>query len=418
MSVKKDVLDDIKLFAPDDSFNEKQTDSWAGKNGNDLLYFFCENCRIPTLEEVESQRRINRDRELLTPAEAHFADQMWLIGRSYAASPERYSYSNGRDKGKPKDDLLSPEGYESYFQDIARMLFREECQGEKPVAYFRGQRESDLESRIKKLVEDNASELGWIEILNKEAQNNDQESIDVCAFRKGLKIATHVVKMAGEQLGSKRCLFDKLTNLEVPDKEGSEPNRPSLLSNNLPKNQAGLCNAIDSDLDKTKQASFLVGRFADLLNAARKLRDITIVLCTLEELKRKAMSQGEDIFKNKNEANSWTALPKRMLLVEQGKPSTSISFSSKFLHFHYPERFFIFDSISSHNAPNLATIYEDFKSFEVQGTTYANLFDETKRAKRVARGCGRIVGPSGPDWRSACTARTTSSWRCSRSGRA
>ena len=385
MSVKKDVLDDIKLFARDDSFNEKQTDSWAGKNGNDLLYFFCENCRIPTLEEVESQRRINRDRELLTPAEAHFADQMWLIGRSYAASPERYSYSNGRDKGKPKDDLLSPEGYESFFQDIARMLFREECQGEKPVAYFRDRREGDLESRIMKLVGDNTSGFGWIEILNKESQRKVKESIDICTFRKDLKNATGIVKMAGEQLESKRRLFDKSENLGLLDKERTEPNRPSLLSTNLPENQAGLRNAIDLNSDNTEQASYLVGCFADLLNAARKLRDITIIIRTLEELKDKAMSQKGEIFKSNNEARSWAALPKRVQLVEQGKPSTSISFSSKFLHFHYPERFFIFDSISSQNAPHLDALYKDFESFEVSETTYTNLLDRTKRAAKTEK---------------------------------
>lgn len=44
---------------------------------------------------------------------------MWLIGRSYAASPERYAYR--KSKRKPKE--TDAEGYESFFDDVAHIMF-------------------------------------------------------------------------------------------------------------------------------------------------------------------------------------------------------------------------------------------------------------------------------------------------------
>ena len=129
-------------------------------NGNDLLYFFCQEYPIPPLEKV------GETQEQLTPAEEHFADQMWLIGRAYAASPERYSYSEKRKKGKPKEDLLNEEGYESFFQDIARIILREEChQKEMPVAYFRGNR-VDVNKVINELASPNPDKSIWKDIID------------------------------------------------------------------------------------------------------------------------------------------------------------------------------------------------------------------------------------------------------------
>ena len=78
--------------------------------GNDTLYHLCETHplpnHIPPGDELPNAERI-------------FASKMWLIGRSYAASPERYAYSKPERKPIEKD----AEGYESFFDDIARVMF-------------------------------------------------------------------------------------------------------------------------------------------------------------------------------------------------------------------------------------------------------------------------------------------------------
>lgn len=67
--------------------------------------------------------------EELREQEGILAGKMWVIGRSYAASPERYAYVRSGKSRKPPEG--SAEGYESFFNDVAAILFEGE-------PYFRG----------------------------------------------------------------------------------------------------------------------------------------------------------------------------------------------------------------------------------------------------------------------------------------
>lgn len=85
--------------------------------GNDTLYHLCETFPLPA-----SLDGIGDDRT----EENLFASKMWLIGRAYAASPERYAYKNDK---KPKAQGENS-GYTSFFHDIAHILFK----GTNPLA--------------------------------------------------------------------------------------------------------------------------------------------------------------------------------------------------------------------------------------------------------------------------------------------
>lgn len=86
--------------------------------GNDVLYHFCETYPLPSGISNGNARGCEETGKL----ESIFAAKLWLIGRSYAASPERYSYNKKSSRStKPKEN--DSEGYESFFKDIARILF-------------------------------------------------------------------------------------------------------------------------------------------------------------------------------------------------------------------------------------------------------------------------------------------------------
>ena len=78
--------------------------------GNDALYHLCE------LHPLPSELPTN---DCVDEAEGILAGKMWLIGRSYAASPERYSYSKKGER-KPKQD--ERKGYTDFFHDISHIL--------------------------------------------------------------------------------------------------------------------------------------------------------------------------------------------------------------------------------------------------------------------------------------------------------
>ncbi|MEY8460676.1 hypothetical protein AALA69_06035 [Eggerthellaceae bacterium 24-137] len=96
-----------------------------GDIGNDILYQLCESHPFPapcicndgvSVEELREQEGI-------------LAGKMWVIGRSYAASPERYAYVRSGKIRKPPEG--GSEGYESFFNDVSAILFEGE-------PYFRG----------------------------------------------------------------------------------------------------------------------------------------------------------------------------------------------------------------------------------------------------------------------------------------
>lgn len=329
-------------------------------NGNDLLYFFCREYPIPPLEKVGEVQ------EQLTPAEAHFADQMWLIGRAYAASPERYSYSN---KGKPKEDLLDEEGYESFFQDIARIILREECHQEnEPVAYFRGNR-ININEMINYLDQKKAL---WTDIFDADGLDEWIQSSDKSkGSDRSMRTAAHnAARNLCHLLDNQGC-FDKIRRESL-----------GLMS---ARDTSDLESSFKNDYDLIRNSANCVVRFASILNSARKLRDISCVLKTLEEINTKARKLQEmpksedDLFKElfrrkwRSAKKSWEKLPERASLVVQEEPSDSISFSSKFLHFHYPEVFFIYDAISASKTrfsaeknPELVDTFEGYKKYRTQ----------------------------------------------------
>lgn len=342
---KKDVLTEIRRLTKKDFLN-----------GNDLLYFFCKEYPIPTSEEVEEQRKKKEAAESLTPAEAHFADQMWLIGRAYAASPERYSYKKkGQRSGKPKEGILTREGYESFFQDVARILFRKECR-EKYVTYFRGER-INLKGELNKLKEKREAVGNLVDKLTFLIKDMgiSKEGSDVM-------LSHQDIQGIAEILTENNCfIHEAMSWLESIDKVRS------LLPKESHSPDAGM--KLFKTNDKNERHEFskaylgtmasCVATFAKALNAARILRDTTIVIRTLtslniEEFKDK---RGKP---RKGKLREWAFFSKGAKHLIEGEPYVSISFSSKFLHFHYPQLFFIFDTISETNAPQLPKLFTKY----------------------------------------------------------
>lgn len=221
-------------YAP---WNKESSRYWD--KGNDVLYQFCEKYPLPkTLDSTDIKRE-----------EHIFASKMWLIGRSYAASPERYAYSG--DSSKPKEK--SGEGYESFFGDIAHILFTGE-------AVYRS---------------------------NKNLNNREA----LCAK----KAFNDAIKKIAKVLREHTFYFE---NGDTSNgKEGLE-----------------------------KYASEIAACVCDVAGAirlARFARDMVIKDSNGEESEKKAVELEDQYF--------------------------PLSFSSKFLHFHYPQLVYIFDSIAGDN---------------------------------------------------------------------
>ena len=353
---KKDVLTEIHRLTQNDFLN-----------GNDLLYFFCEEYPIPTSEEVEEQRKKNEDAALLTPAEAHFADQMWLIGRAYAASPERYSYTLHEDKqrgykdhhpGKPGESFLGTEGYESFFQDIARILFRPECFEESTgsTTYFRGE-SKNLDSEIDSLIREKGNAAELIKNLNAKAEAEKVKLSDVSlrheALADDIKEMKKTVKEAREQL--------RFFHEDLRDKDGFLAKLKSISGrvSDIVFEQRTIINAnFEEDSKLIRDLTACVIGFAKALNAARVLRDATVIVLTIRRLQEQVSSSEKAL--KKSELKQWAAFSKGAKLLIEGAPSVNVSFSSKLLHFYYPKAFFIYDSISASRTPKLSTTFEGF----------------------------------------------------------
>lgn len=282
-------------------------------SGNDYLYEFCHAHPIPEVKNATGN---------LTPEEACLADQMWLIGRSYAASPERYAYS--KTKPKEKEEYLGSEGYESFFQDIARMFLRNECHdGENPIAYFRDE-PYIFDGRVEELRKKYSDEIQKLRESAKRA----------CEKLRGFQ------PLQDELKSLKECRYKVITLQNLPD---------------------DAANAFKEDWETAKKASNLIIRFAEQLNAARALRDIVIICLSLESPGKKRTDN-----KFQNDIRAWAEA------VTEKTPSVSISFCSKFLHFHYPQLFFIYDSISSKRA-KAGNLYGDAFGFELKASDGADV---------------------------------------------
>lgn len=200
--------------------------------GNDALYHLCE------LHPLPSELPTN---DCVDEAEGILAGKMWLIGRSYAASPERYSYSK-KEEHKPKQDKLK--GYTDFFHDISHILLTGEM---KP-----------------------------------------------CNRKQGTGY-----KGPGE-LKEVHHDFEKLL-LELSAMKASEYTFSS--------------DHLENDISILSHVQHAVTTFASLVRRARYIRDLAI----------KNNQSGTESFTEEHQL-----FPR--------------SFSSKFLHFHFPKLFFIYDS--------------------------------------------------------------------------
>ncbi|WP_217969336.1 hypothetical protein [Adlercreutzia caecimuris] len=112
-----------RLMRVGDYFPSRE--SLHGDIGNDILYQLCESHPFPAACICNDGVSVEELRE----QEGILAGKMWVIGRSYAASPERYAYVKSGKSRKPLEG--GSEGYESFFNDVAAILFEGE-------PYFRG----------------------------------------------------------------------------------------------------------------------------------------------------------------------------------------------------------------------------------------------------------------------------------------
>lgn len=272
--------------------------------GNDLLYKLC---RDYPLKPQLSQNHGEIDK--LTEQEAALADQMWLIGRAYAASPQRYIYRG--KAAKPSEDYLGTEGYESFFCDIARTLlrWRKPKEPDDRIVYLRGEAVT--------LSKDEIKELGSVE-----------KAISILDGRDADDTGFHPIGLSD--------FLEILASLHDADNAGYA------LDFNLHRASDGKYRFDFPDIDLTLSCitTDLVIQFAQFVSAVRMLRDAAI--CE-ESGSKPPEPSGKDHGVWKKELGDW----KKTLCT--GEQSLNISFSSKFLHFQLPNLFFIYDSISVKN---------------------------------------------------------------------
>lgn len=259
--------------------------------GNDLLYHLCKS--YPLVDAI-SNGTIEED---ATDREEAFANQMWLVGRSYAASPQRYSYTISGEKGgksssgaKPNEGYIKTEGYESFFTDVVRMMLREEYHDEEnPLACFRGEKED----------------------LRKYEPLNDLISSDSVVDAYMMLSRIDDFRASVEKLRDDSQTFSDGWSFDSETKTFS-------------------CSG--ETLDLAKKITKCVIWFTLLLNATRLIRDMAII-GRVAKSDESSGCLGDKI-------DEWKET------VRKGKQSLNISFSSKFLHFHLPSHVFIFDGIS------------------------------------------------------------------------
>lgn len=203
--------------------------------GNDILYNLCNDMPLGKIINSSGESFFKYDNEY--PAEEALAAQMWLIGRSYAASPERRNYNIENNKNNDEKLKLSSsgDGLDTYFDLLANELL-EKIKGDKDL-------------------------INALEKLNCK-YNFDEDKLISDSDKETLKESINVVLKFNELLKETRFLIDK------------------------------------NDIE-------------DYIN--NKLKDLSKI----------------------NIKNLW-----------QEDETNSLSFCSKFLHFHYPNTVFIMDHIT------------------------------------------------------------------------
>lgn len=246
--------------------------------GNEVLYTLCKNYPLLKEKDMNEERRLQG-----------LAAELWLIGRSYAASPERRNY------GVKIELTNSGNGLDTYFDLLAKELCR-----------YNEKDKINLKSIVNSLAVLNNKTYG----LSSDSKANDEEILitvitAVLNFNRLLKEARFAVDFGSDDL-------DNIKNI-------------------LKQNQKKL---EDSKKDE------------DHKNAVK-----------IEEL----LNKSKDIIASLNE-NQWNML----------------SFSSKFLHFHFPEVVFIMDSITKRNLKGSF-------SFTVNGKTEHSNIEITKYDKNTVK---------------------------------
>ena len=216
---------------------------------------------------------------------------------------------------KPTEDYLLNEGYESFFADIARILFRGPYTRDySPRAYLRG-RECILDLDLSK---------------------------------------AKAVKRACKTLAKETQSFlECFTNLSDEQYEFDYPR--------IEAKDAKIVIS-EHDFKLLCQTVSCVVQFSKLISSARLLRDAAILEQSCAKHADDIRSAQQKEWSESKRKNKSKTSPQEIWIeaqnewkktMKEGEQSLCLSFSSKFLHFHCPKLFFIYDSISSNNLGNL-----------------------------------------------------------------
>ena len=164
-------------------FTDDEKNIFNKKNhglGNDILYNLCRDMPLKKIINGESFLRNNNEYS----AKEALAAQMWIIGRSYAASPERRYYKIEKNKNNHEKLKLSSsgDGLDTYFDLLANELL-EKIKGDK-----------DLKNALEKL---NCK------------YNFDEDKLISDSDKETLKESINVVLKFNELLKETRFLIDK-----------------------------------------------------------------------------------------------------------------------------------------------------------------------------------------------------------------
>lgn len=241
--------------------------------GNEVLYTLCKDYPLLKEKDMNEERRLQG-----------LAAELWLIGRSYAASPERRNYGvkiEWTNSGNGLDtyfDLLAEKLSDNYYEELNKIVV---LLNKKKYQFPEGDDETDKDVLVDVITA----------VLN---------------FNRLLKKARFAVDFGGEDIENiKKILIQNMDKLRRRNKE----------------------------------------------NDAKNANKIEVLLTKSDE----------DILKSLKD-NQWNML----------------SFSSKFLHFHFPEVVFILDSITK---GHLKSSY----SFTVNGKTEHSNIEITKYDKNTVK---------------------------------
>ena len=274
--------------------------------GYQALYDACERYAFPQPEDLDNpalesestspyaqaEQRISRVRP--TSQEVALADQLWLIGRRCPPPVQRYHYRNSFVR--PTEQYLPDKEHGSFYGDIALLLMRgPEKDGSIPVGYLRDCAVPLTEDR------DVLYDGDFFDYLRMQSVRNACYLLRK-EYRKSFFLRFYKLYGKNPWVTSQKSL-----------------------------------------IDTTAQTTKLIAQFTQLIMSARLLRDAAILkessIILKDPIQRAQISA--DLTNWKEVLNDWRDT------IQKGKQSICISFSSKLLHFQCPERFFLFDSVSS-----------------------------------------------------------------------